>query len=289
MTRGKLVAFALLLGVATQLMAAPRRIISIAPTVTEILYGVGVFDRVVAVSEYCTYPPEVKSLPRVGGWHTPNLERLVALKPDLVVMTDAQVPFILDQLQQVGIKTLVVQDQSLEDGLHAIEAIGKAVGKEREGSALAASTRAALERVRTRARNLPHPSVLCVVDRTPGTLRDLYAAARGSFLTELLEAVGARVVAAPARGAYGRIGKETVLALNPDIILDMAHGSQSKSDAELKLAWHDLAELKAVRSGRVYEVKDEFVPHASQFIAKTAVLFARLLHPEVPAREWEAR
>ena len=289
MTRGKLVAFALLLGVATQLMAAPRRIISIAPTVTEILYGVGVFDRVVAVSEYCTYPPEVKSLPRVGGWHTPNLERLVALKPDLVVMTDAQVPFILDQLQQVGIKTLVVQDQSLEDGLHAIEAIGKAVGKEREGSALAASTRAALERVRTRARNLPHPSVLCVVDRTPGTLRDLYAAARGSFLTELLEAVGARVVAAPGRGAYGRIGKETVLALNPDIILDMAHGSQSKSDAELKLAWHDLAELKAVRSGRVYEVKDEFVPHASQFIAKTAVLFARLLHPEVPAREWEAR
>jgi iron complex transport system substrate-binding protein len=279
----------MLLGAAAQLAAAPRRIISIAPTVTEILYGVGVFDRVVAVSEFCTYPPAVKSLPRVGGWHTPNLEKLVGLRPDLVVMTDAQVPFILDQLQQVGIQTLVVQDQSVEDTFHAIDVIGKAVGKEREAAALAASTRAALERVRARARTLPHPTVLCVVDRTPGTLRDLYAATRGSFLAELLEAAGAKLVAAPARTGYGRISKETVLALNPDIILDMAHGSQAKSDAELKLAWRDLPELKAVRTGRIYEIKDDFVPHASQFIAKTAVLFARLLHPEVPARDWEAR
>jgi len=289
MTQRWLAAGILSLGLYAAVAAPPKRIVSIAPSATEILYGVGAFDRVVAVSEFDTYPPAVKLLPRVGGWHTPNLERLAALRPDLIVMTEAQAAFVLDQLRQMGIPALVTKSQSVEDAFNAITAIGQATGKEREAAQLSAATRSALDRVRARARNLPHPTVLCVVDRTPGTLRDLYATARGSFLTELLETAGSKVIAAPDRAGYGKISKETVVAMNPDIILDMAHGSQSKSDAELKAAWRELPEIRAVRSGRVYEVKDEFVPHASQFIARTVVLFARLLHPEVPAGEWEAR
>ncbi|MDP2233145.1 MAG: helical backbone metal receptor, partial [Actinomycetota bacterium] len=174
MTRRRLAFGILTLGLTAGLAAAPQRIISIAPSVTEILYGLGAFDRVVAVSNYCTYPPAVKSLPRVGGWHAPNLEKLVALHPDLVVMTEAQAPFIHEQLQQLGIKTLVTPSQTVEDALNAIEVIGRATGKEREATALATATRSVLDRVRARARNLPHPTVLCVVDRMPGTLRDLY-------------------------------------------------------------------------------------------------------------------
>lgn len=160
MTR-RLLAFGILtLGLTTGLAAAPQRIISIAPSVTEILYGLRAFDRVVAVSDYCTYPPAVKSLPRVGAWHTPNLEKLVALHPDLVVMTEAQAPFIHEQLQQLGIKTLVTPSQTVEDALNAIEVIGRATGNEREATALATATRSVLDRVRARARNLPHPVVL---------------------------------------------------------------------------------------------------------------------------------
>lgn len=286
--RNWLAAGVLAVGLSGGLGAQPRRIVSISPSATEVLYGVGAFDRVVAVSSYCTYPPAVQSLPRVGGWQTPNLERLAALKPDLVVMAEAQSPFILDQLQQLGIRTLVTRSQTVADAVNAIEAIGQAVGKAREGEALARATRASIARVRARAQTLPHPTVLCVVDRTPGTLRDLYAATRGNFLAELIEAAGGRVVAAPAPKGYGKISKETVLELNPDIILDMAHGFKGKSDAELRAAWSDLPELKAVSRGRVHHIREDFVPHASQMIARTAVLFARLLHPEVPAKEWGA-
>lgn len=270
-------------------LLAANRIVSIAPTTTEILYGVGAFDRVVAVSDYCTYPPEVKSLPRVGGWHTPSLERLVSLRPDLVVLTEAQTPFIADELRQLGIPMLVTRSQTIAHTLEAIELVGRAVGKEREGRALAAATRATLESVRARARNLPRPKVLCVVDRTPGTLRDIYAATRGSFLTELIEAAGGIPVAAPAPLEYGKIDKEMVLALNPDVIFDLMPGSSGQSAKGALAAWSDLPELNAVRTRRVFPITEEFVPHASQMIAETAVLFARLLHPEVPAKEWKGR
>ncbi len=289
MTRRRLAFGIFTLGLTAGLAAAPQRIISIAPSVTEILYGLGAFDRVVAVSDYCTYPPAVKSLPRVGGWHTPNLEKLVALHPDLVMMTEAQAPFIHDQLQQLGIKTLVTPSQTVEDTLNAIEVIGRATGKEREATALVTATKSVLDRVRARARNLPHPVVLCVVDRTPGTLRDLYAATRGSFLTELIETAGGKVIVAPARTGYGKISKETVLTLNPEIIIDLMPGAKGKYAGDPQAAWRDLPELKAVQLGKVCQVKEDFVPHASQMIAKTAVLFARLLHPEVPAREWEMK
>ncbi|MDP2323483.1 MAG: ABC transporter substrate-binding protein [Gammaproteobacteria bacterium] len=289
MTRRRLAFGILTLGLTAGLAAAPERIISIAPSVTEILYGLGAFDRVVAVSDYCTYPPAVKSLPRVGGWRTPNLERLVALRPDLVVMTDAQAPFIQDQLQQLGIRTLVTPSQTVGDALNAMEAIGRAAGKEREAKTLAEATKSALDRVRNRARNLPHPTVLCVVDRTPGTLRDLYAATRGSFLAELIEIAGGRVIAAPAHTGYSRISKEAVLTHNPDVIIDLVHGTKGKLAEELAAVWQDLPELKAVRTGRVYPVRADFVPHASQRIAETVILFAWLLHPQVPAREWEKK
>ncbi len=289
MTRRRLAFGILTLGLTAGLAAAPQRIISIAPSVTEILYGLGAFDRVVAVSDYCTYPPAVKSLPRVGGWRTPNLERLAALRPDLVVMTDAQAPFIQDQLQQLGIRTLVTPSQTVGDALNAMEAIGRAAGKEREAKTLAEATKSALDRVRNRARNLPHPTVLCVVDRTPGTLRDLYAATRGSFLAELIEIAGGRVIAAPAHAGYAKISKEAVLTHNPDVIIDLVHGTKGKLAEELAAVWRDLPELKAVRTGRVYPVRADFVPHASQRIAETVILFARLLHPQVPAREWEKK
>jgi iron complex transport system substrate-binding protein len=267
--------------------APPQRIISVSPSVTEILYGVGALDRVVAVSDYCTYPPRVKSLPRVGGWHTPNLERLAALKPDLVVMTEAQVPFIGEQLQQLDIKTLVTKSQSVEDAFQAIELIGQATGNARQAALLVGATKSALEKVRTRAGTLPRPAVLCVVDRTPGTLRDLYATGRGSFLAELIETAGGRAIAAPAHAEYGRLSKETVLALNPQIIFDLMRGSSGQTARVMQAAWRDLPELEAVRRGKVSQIREEFVPHASQMIAQTAVLFARLLHPEVPPEEWE--
>ncbi|MBI4458620.1 MAG: ABC transporter substrate-binding protein [Acidobacteria bacterium] len=257
----------------------PRRIISVSPSVTEILYGVGAFDRLVAVSAYCTYPPAVKNLPRVGGWQNSNLERIAAFHPDLVILTDAQSPFLEDKLQQLGLRSLIVPTRSLNDVFVAIETIGRATGREAQAMELARLTRAALDAVRNQTKKLPQRSVLFVVDRTPGTLRDMYVATQGSFLVELIGIGGGESVAAPTRNGYGKISKEAVLTLNPEVIIDMVHGSKGRLGEHPELVWHDLPELRAVRDRRVYPVRDDFIPHASQFVADTAKLFARLIHP----------
>ena len=260
--------------------AAPQRIISTSPSVTEILYGVGAFDHVVAVSEYCTYPPEVKKLPRVGKWADANLEEIVSLHPDLVILTTAQIPFVEDHLRQLGIRSLAVPDRSLEDVFTAIQLIGKATGHEAQARDLSEHVHARLDAIRTRTRNLPRLRVLLIVDRTPGTLHDLYAATKGGFLADLIQIAGGDCVAAPAKIGYGKISEEAVVELRPQIIIDFVHGSTGRFAEDARAVWGDLKELEAVRSGRVYPVNNDFLPHPSQFVADTAELFAGIIHPE---------
>lgn len=272
---------------AAAVAAPPQRIIAASPVVSDILYGIGAFDHVVAVTEYCVYPPEAAKLPKVGGWSTPSIERIASFRPDLVVFSEAQAPFLKSPLQQLGIRTAMARGDTIQDAYTAIAELGKATGHEQQAAELAARTRDALDVVRTRAAGLPHPSVLVVVDRTPGTLREMYAARQASFLAELVKIAGGTVVAGPSGAGYGKISAETVLTENPDIILDLMT-SNGNGGPDPAAAWHEMPELKAVRNGNVHVIRDEFVPHDSQMIAKTAALFARVLHPEVPAADWEA-
>lgn len=266
----------------------PQRIVSVSPVVTEILYGVGAFDKVVAVTDYCVYPPEAKALPKVGGWATPSVEKVASFHPDLVAFSEAQAPFLEEPLKKLGIRTVLAPSQTVEDAFTAIAAFGRATGHERQAADLAVRTRASLDVVRRRAAGLPRPSVLIIIDRTPGTLRDMYAALSGSFLAELAGLAGAKVVPAASGSGYGQVSAEMVLAANPDLVVDVMAAPQNSSDPHPEAAWRELPELKAVRRGSVHVVRESFVPHDSQMIAKTAVVFARLFHPEVPQGEWEA-
>lgn len=261
--------------------APPRRIVSLSPSTTELLYGVGAFPHVVAVSQYCTYPREVAKLPRVGGWQTSSIESIVATRPDLVVLTKAQEPFIADKLTAFGIHWIGVPSESLADVFTAIYDIGAATGNREQAAILARQTRSALDAIRSATKALPRPTVLLTVSRTPGSLSDLYVATQGSYLIDLIDVAGGRTVTAPARNGYGKISKEAVLTLNPDLIIDLVHNSSSKLAEHNAAAWNDLPELKAVRDKRIYSVDDEFVPHPSQFVTHTAEVFERILHPDV--------
>jgi len=265
----------------------PRRIVSVSPVITEILYGIGAFDRVVAVTDYCLYPPQAKSLPKVGGWATPSVERIAGFHPDLVAFSDAQAPFLEMPLAQLGIHTAIARSQTVQDAYDAIATLGRATGNAAQAARLIAQIKSSLDTVRRRAADLPHPSVISIVDRTPGTLRDLYAVTDGSYLAELISIAGGRPAGGSSRLGYGKISKEALVTINPEVILDIEPGSQTNAGAHPEAAWQELPEINAVRRGRVYIVRDEFVPHDSQMIAKTAVLFGRLLHPEVPQWEWE--
>lgn len=260
----------------------PQRIISLSPSATEVLWGVGAFERVVAVSDYDDFPPEAANLPKVGGWSNTNLEQVVSLKPDLIVVTQSQAPMIKDRLDALGVRVLVVPSYTVEDALAGIAQIGAAVGEEEAARRLLAETRAGLAEVRARTKDLKRPRVLCVVDRVPGTLRGLYTATKGSFIEQLIEIAGGESVAPPAAGGFGQIGKEAVVALDPEVIIDMVQGAKDSRLAEdPKQVWQELARVRAVREGRVYPLRDTSVLHPSQRVADTARKFAELLHPEV--------
>jgi iron complex transport system substrate-binding protein len=260
----------------------PQRIVSLSPDLTEILYGVGAFNRVVGVSNYDTYPPGVAKLPRVGQLHSPSLEKLTALRPDLVIINNAQAPFLEETLKELGLRVLKTSNRSLEEVYAAVIAIGCATGNESEAGKLVAATREGLDRVARKTSGLSKPRVVVIVDRTPGTLRDLHTATDGSFLGELVGIAGGRIAVSPVQTGYAKLRKEDLLAANPDIILDFIHGPKSRFAGDPLEAWREMPELKAVRTRRVQGVNEDFVPHASQRMVQTAELFARLIHPEVP-------
>ena len=264
----------------------PARIISLTPSTTEILFGVGAFDRVVAVSDYCTYPPQVQGLPRVGGWNNPNMEQIAALRPDLVVFSDAQAQFVKEKVEAAGIRTLAVPSQTLEDAYKSIEMVGQATGDEEAARKLLEQTRASVETVRLTTERLPKRRVLCVVDRVPGTLRDLYTAGGDSFIAHLIRIAGGEPISPPTRGGWGKIQKEAVVAMDPDVILDLMMGNPAGGLAEDTLAvWRELPTLRAVREGRVHAVREQTVLHPSQLVGDSARKFAELIHPEAFERK----
>jgi iron complex transport system substrate-binding protein len=266
--------------------ARPARIISLTPSTTEILHGVGAFDRVVAVSDYCSYPPEAARLPRVGGWNNPNMEQIASLRPDLVIFSDAQAQFVKDKVEAVGIKTLTVPSQTLEDAFKAIELVGRATGDEEAARKLLEQTRASVETIRLTTERLPKRRVLCVVDRVPGTLRDLYTAGGDSFIAQLIRVAGGEPVSPPTRQGWGKLQKEAVVALDPDVVLDLMMGNPAGGLAEDTLAvWRELPTLRAVREGRVYPVREQTVLHPSQLVGDSARRFAELIHPEAFERK----
>src|SRR5436305_4931513 len=126
----------------------PQRIVSLSPSVTEILYGIGAWPQVIAVSQFCTYPDDVKNKPRVNGWDKTNLEQVMALKPDLVIGVDAQEPFLRDKLNGLGVRSLFVKSQTLADIFASIGEIGRATGHEQEAASLTAKTQDEIDAVR---------------------------------------------------------------------------------------------------------------------------------------------
>src|SRR5690348_13148120 len=142
----------------------PQRIVSLSPNVTEILYGIGAWPQVIAVSEYCSYPDDVKNKPRVNGWDKTNLEQVTALKPDFVIGVEAQEPFLRDKLNGLDIRSLFVKTQTIADVLASIVEIGRATGHEAEAKDLSAKTEHEIETVRQAVAGRPRPRVLCVVD-----------------------------------------------------------------------------------------------------------------------------
>ncbi|MGQ0793235.1 MAG: ABC transporter substrate-binding protein [Deltaproteobacteria bacterium] len=257
----------------------PKRIVSLSPSTTEIIYGVGAWARVVGVTLYADFPPEAATLPKVGGWVDPNIEAIFALKPDLVVMTDTQNQIFGDKLRRIRLNTLSVEgNDSVRDILDSILAIGRALGRERQALALARSVEEEIEAVRAAVLNRKPRRALFVVGRNPGTLEDIYVIGRGSYIDELITIAGGRNVI-ETKALAVKISRESALSLNPDFIIEVNHEKPDKT-AEVVAVWSALTQVAAVKNGRVHVVRSASLLHPSQRITEGARMLAEILHPE---------
>jgi ABC-type Fe3+-hydroxamate transport system substrate-binding protein len=243
-------------------LAQPMRIVSTSPSITETLFALGVGNRVVGVSTYCRYPPEVLRLPKVGTYARPDPEKIAILRPDLAII-HAGSATLSGRLAALGIESLEVSQASLSDVYVAIREIGRAAGATAQADRLVQDIRSRLDDIQAQAQGARKPSVLLLVGKDPGRLTNMIGVGPRAYLGELLQIAGGRnILADAARIPYPRISLETVVRLDPDLILDASGMGDLKEDVRtmqdrMKEPWLRHGELSAVRNGRVVAITSE--------------------------------
>jgi iron complex transport system substrate-binding protein len=267
------------------LAAAPRRIVSAAPAITETLFALGLGDRVVGVTTHCRFPEEARKKPKIGGYLRPSLEAIVALRPDLVI-AERSPSNLAAQLAGLKISAVEVDFKTLADILASFQKIAGAAGVPERGVALRNSTTRQMDQIRSRVKSYQLVKMMFVVGRTPGTLTGIIVVGGSSYLSELMGIAGGVNAFADSTAAYPKVTLEEVLARDPDVILDRADmGDQSAATEAQKRAvinlWRAYPMLKAVKRDRVvFGISDIFFVPGPR-IVDAAQAFARMLHPEV--------
>ncbi len=254
-------------------LAAPaRRIISIAPSITEILYAIGAQDRVVGVSSADDYPPEVRSKPRVGGVQL-DFERIAQLRPDLVIGVRSLQGAHLERLRALGYRVLALDPRSLADTYDAILLLGQVTGREEGARRVIRWMRDRAERVVVRVRRSEHH---------PRTFVEVYdqpflTAGSGTFLHDLIRTAGGRNVFADLAG-WPLVSEEEILRRDPEVILLLHPG---RARVLQRPAWRRVA---AVRAGRIHVLNPSWATRPGPRLVLGLEQIARALHPDVP---WE--
>jgi len=259
----------------------PRRIISLVPATTEMLFAIGAGDRVAGVSNYDRFPPEVAGLPKVGGLIDPDVERLLSLKPDLVIVYDTQTD-LKRQLERAQIPIFRYVHRGLPDITETMRALGERIGLKAAAVAAAARIDQQLAGVRARVAGRPRPKTLLIFGREAGTLRHIDASAGYGFLHDVLELAGGSDVLGDLRKQSVDMSTEMILTRAPEVILELHYGESlqpDRVDAERRV-WNALPSVPAVKNNRVYLLTgDEFVIPGPRIVL-AAERFARTLHPD---------
>jgi iron complex transport system substrate-binding protein len=244
---------------------SPSRIVSTSPSVTEVLFALGLADRVVGVSSYCRYPAAAAALPKVGTFLRPNAELIARLQPDLAVVSRSATD-VPRQLSVLGVRSITVNEsRTITDVYATIRDVGRAAGVEARADTLVAEMQTRLDGIRRGATS--RRRVLVVVGRSPGTLADLVVVGRASFLSEVVEISGGINALGDATKlpAYPHISMETVIRLQPDVIVDAGDMGDTPDEHVRRqpiteALWRRETMLAAARHGDVHAVtSDAFV------------------------------
>ena len=258
------------------------RIVSLVPNVTEMLFAIGAGAQVVGVSTYDDFPPETKSLPRVGALLDPDTERILSLRPDLVIVYGSQTE-LEGQFARAGIRVFAYRHSGVENVLQTIRDIGRLTGHVADGDRVARDLRAQLDSTRARLRGRPRPRTMLVIGRDAAALRGIYVSGGVGFLHELLDIAGGDDVFGDIKREAVQPSNETMLVRAPDVIIELHPGDPPPAETLQKerAVWKLLASVPAVRNGRVHLLYGGYLVTAGPRLARAADALARVLHPEV--------
>ena len=259
----------------------PRRIVTIAPNAAEMIHMLGAGDRVVGVSKFCAYPPDLLSLPRVGGLFDPDLERIIALRPDLVVLR-GRCPTLEELCDKQGIKVYRDRTESLTDMQRTIRELGAILNQADRAEEIVRSFQEHLSRIRRRVAGRSRPRVFVTASRRPGELASIMTFNRNTFVHEMIEIAGGDNVFADHDMNYPTISLEAVLARNVAFIIELmpAEKNPDSLESRVRTEWSRFDAIPAVAGGHVHVITDDASVIPSPRCAVVIEKISLILHPE---------
>jgi iron complex transport system substrate-binding protein len=251
----------------------PRRIVSLAPSVTETLFALGFGHRLVGVTSDCDYPAEARKLPKIGAFMTPSLEAVVAKRPDLVIgVRGAADPVKTREMERLGLKVTLISLASVSDILTSIKRMARLLGSPETGDQLAHKITLQLDAVKKRVASAPRRSTLLVVG-----LRPLITVGGNNYIDELITLAGGENIAGNAAQPWLNLPDEYVVAKAPQVIIEAGMGSERGPSGK---HWADLKSIPAVKERRVYAYRSDKILRPGPRIGEGLEEIARLVHPE---------
>ncbi|MDD5127488.1 MAG: cobalamin-binding protein [Dehalococcoidales bacterium] len=264
---------------------APQKIVSLAPSNTEIVYALGLADNLAGVTEYCNYPASALSKPKIGGFSTVNIEKVVAIQPDLIIAADVHREEIVPELERLGLTVITIDPHTIDEVIAAIELVGKATERTDAAVKLAAEMQQRIKAVTGRTAALSdaqRPRVFYIVWHNP-----LMTTGGMTRINELIMMAGGSSISRNLNEDYPKISLEVVINTNPEIIISGGgHGTGASEPLKYALAEPRLAGTSARQNQHVYDIDADLTSRPGPRIVDGLEALAEMIHPEMfPATE----
>lgn len=264
-------------GATVTIYGEPQRIVSLAPTNTEILFALGLDNQIVGVTDYCDYPAEAKTKPSIGGYSTVSVEKVITQKPDLIVASYGNGEELVDQLKKLNMTVITLNPQNVSGILNDITLVGTATGADDNATALVDSLNMRIQNIEQNASaTTSRPKVAHIIWNDP-----IYVSGNGTFQDELISMAGGTNAFANKPG-WTNVGVEDFIAADPDIlIVNSGSGMGGTEDSVAQYFENDtrFANVAAIRNHRVYVIDSDMVDRAGPRVVDALEIFAQDIHP----------
>ncbi len=263
-------------GEKARVLPEPKRIVSMAPSLTETLFALGLGNRVVGVTSFCNYPPEAREKEKIGGFTNPNLEKIVSLKPDLVLATlDGNKAEVINKLRELGIAVTVANPRNIEEILGAIVRIGQATYQRKRAEELVSSMRKRIDKVVRSVEGLGWPPVFFIYQEDP-----LIASGPGTFADDLIRLAGGSNISGNSRIPYPKYSIEKILVDKPELIFISSMEVTQKAPSKVLKRWKKWPAIPAIAKKQVFLINGDLIDRPGPRIVEGLEVLARLIHPE---------